>query len=389
MMTPAKPQARQWRIDAAIAVAVTLVQVGGSYAITSAHPAKSVIAAPVGYLLLAVSGLVLIWRRRYPVIVLAVTLVISLADAVLGARITYLALIVAFFTAVLARKRAAAIASLVIGYLGSVLPGLVTGKGPSLVFALTLLAWLLALLSAAELVRARNERAAQLAQARQDELRQRAMQERLAIARDLHDVLAHNISVINVQASTALHLMDRQPERALAALTAIHEVSKQALTELRSVLGVLRTGADGPPLAPGPGLGDLPELAARARSAGTPVELSSDGEPRPVPADVSVAVYRIVQEALTNTTRHAVGSAARVSVSYRRDAVVVSIDDDGPRTGGKRPAGPADGSGGTGSGITGMTERAQALGGSLKAGPRPAGGFGVVAALPLPAEGTP
>jgi signal transduction histidine kinase len=378
---PGRLSARQRCVDAAIAVAVAVIEIGGSYAITTAHPVQNAVAAPVGYGLLAAGSLALVGRRRYPVAVLGFVLAMALTGAALGVRTTYLALIIAFFTVVLARKRAAAIASLIIGYLGSILPGLIRGTGPTLAVALGLLAWLLVLLSAAELLRARRQRAAQLERAREDELRHRATQERLAIARDLHDVLAHNISVINVQANTALHLMDRQPERAREALTAIHDVSKQALTELRSVLGVLRTGEQAP-LAPGPGIDDLGDLVLRASSTGLRAELSYQGDPRPVPAEAGVAAYRIVQEALTNAARHAAGSTARVTVNYRRDALTVRIEDDGPVTN-SRPARSPQAESGSGSGLTGMRERAQALGGSLEAGPRPAGGFGVLAVLPL------
>jgi signal transduction histidine kinase len=387
-------QGRQRRIDAVIAGAVIVIQVAGTYATASwhpGHPGKNVAVGVFGYLLLVAGGLALLWRRRYPVPVLAFTLAIELGAGYFGIRFANLALIVAFFTAVLARKRAAAIASLVIGYLGSVLSALlVKGQGQlSLAFAFGLLAWLLVLLSAAELIRARRQAAAEQRQARQDELERRAMAERLAIARDLHDVVAHNISVINVQANTALHLMDRQPERARDALTAIHDVSKQALTELRSVLGVLRDGEQPPPMTPGPGIDQIDDLAARARSAGLAVVVTRSGEPRALPAEVSVAAYRIVQEALTNTARHASGSPATVRIAYTGNALRIEVDDDGPVTAHAQDARLPNPDGGTGNGITGMTERAQALGGSLKAGPRPAGGYRVRAILPVvaPLEG--
>ena len=218
------------------------------------------------------------------------------------------------------------------------------------------------------------------------------------MARDLHDVVAHNISVINVQANTALHLIDRQPERAAAALTAIHEVSKQALAELRSVLGVLREDGAAAPRAPSPSLGRLADLVGSAASAGLTVRVERDGADRPLPADVDVAAYRIVQEALTNSARHSAGSTATVYLRYSGDDVVVQVDDDGAAAGPARPG--ANGSGGNGqgangsggkgtggNGIAGMTERAQALGGALEAGPRPGGGFRVRARLPLAGGG--
>ena len=183
-------------------------------------------------------------------------------------------MIVAFFTAVLARQRVVAIASLVIGYLASVWPPWLIGQTghASVAFALELAAGLVFMLIVAELIRIRSQRGAALARSREEELRRRASEERMRMARDLHDVVAHNISVINVQANTALHLMDRQPERARSALTTINEVSKQALVELRSVLGVLRDVDDRRrPRAPIPGLarlGDLVDTRGRRRARG-------------------------------------------------------------------------------------------------------------------------
>jgi signal transduction histidine kinase len=227
-------------------------------------------------------------------------------------------------------------------------------------------------------------------------------EERLAIARDLHDVVAHSISVINVQANTALHLMDRRPEQARAALSAIREVSGQALAELGPVLDALRDPGGGPagdrtagdgaargaPLAPVPGVARLDELAARARSAGFAVSVTARGTVRQLPAGVDAAAYRIVQEALTNTVRHSAGQSASVLLRYGDDDLEIEVADDGtgggPAAGG-RPWAAVSGASGhraAGKGLTGMAERARALGGSLDAGPRPGGGFRVLARLP-------
>jgi len=197
----------------------------------------------------------------------ALTGAITLAAALWAARLNtwgaWFALLVAFFTASVAGKRVAAIVSLVVGYLVTVLPpGHTTGTA-----ALALLAFLIALLAAAELLRASRARAAEVASRRSAEALRRSSEERMAMARDLHDVVAHNISVINVQANTALHLMDRQPERARSALTTINDVSKQALVELRSVLGVLRDIDESAPRAPSPGLARLGDLADSAAAA--------------------------------------------------------------------------------------------------------------------------
>ncbi|MGC4811064.1 sensor histidine kinase [Micromonospora sp. DT228] len=202
----------------------------------------------------------------------------------------------------------------------------------------------------------------------EEEARRRATEERLRIAREVHDVLGHHLSLINVQASAALHRPD--PARSEQALTAIKQTSKETLRELRATLGVLRREGDAP-TAPGPGLDRLGDLI---RTAGRPeLTISTDlAETRSLPPEVDLAVYRIVQEALTNVARHAGASAAVVRVRPDRDDVVVEVEDDGTAT----PGAP-------GSGIIGMRERASALGGSLTTGTRPDGGFRVRARLPL------
>ncbi|HZR48746.1 MAG TPA: sensor histidine kinase [Streptosporangiaceae bacterium] len=363
---------RNWVIDASIAGIVTVVEVAGASSSHHWHGHEQMHVSPFWYLPVLIGSLSLLFRRRYPVEVLGITLAAALWGAALNVWPVWLALVVAFFTAVLARRRAAAIASVIVGYLVSVWPPwLVGSRGHiSVSGALGLLVGLTVLLSVAELFRVRSQRAAEIASRRAAEARRAASEQRLAIARDLHDVVAHNISVINVQAKTALHLMDRQPERAREALTAIHDVSRQALAELRSVLGVLRASdGSGAPLAPSPGLDRLGELASG--TAGIAVRVVTDGAPRPVPAGVDVAAYRIVQEALTNSVRHSGGRTAVVRVRYDPDALEVVVEDDG-----------RGGAVISGNGVAGMTERARALGGTFEAGPRPGGGFRVRAYLP-------
>ena len=386
MRLPARTD-RRLVADAAIAVAVTAAQLGLAHATLAwnhhhAHPS-------VGWgadLLLAAGGMVLVVRRRLPVAVLAVALGAALwAGAISHTGMIWLVPIAAFFNAVIARKRVAAIASLVIGYTVSFWGVWTSGPGhASPAVALGVAAWLIVLLALAEVVRIRSQRAAAIARSREDQLRRRASEERMRIARDLHDVLAHNISVINVQAGTALHLMDRQPERAREALTAIHEVSKQALTELRSVLGVLRTADDDAPRTPSPGLSQLGDLIHSARSAGLDTGLTVTGDWRELPAEADLGAYRIIQEALTNVARHSSSRAARVQVCYQAGGVRVQVDDDGPAI----VDGKGSGTNGTpqaaGNGITGMSERAHALAGTLHAGPRSDGGFRVLAFLPAP-----
>jgi signal transduction histidine kinase len=357
---------RQWATDAAIAALVTGVQLAVPLAHLKWNWHQESHPEPFGIMLLIIGGAALVLRRRYPDAVLWVVLGTTLGASALGEQMVWLGLIVAFFTAVLRGRRSAAIASLIIGYGASVWDVKVES-------ALLLAAGLITLLSVAELSRAWNARAAADRRGRAEAAARRASEERLAIARDLHDVVAHSISVINVQANTALHLMDRQPDRAREALTAIREVSGQTLAELGSVLGALReTGA---PFAPTPGIARLDELVARARSAGFAVSLMSEGEVRTLPAGVDAAAYRIVQEALTNAVRHSGGSAAAVRLRYGADLVEIEVDDDGA---GSAPTARA----GSGNGLAGMTERARALGGTLDAGHQPDGGFRVLARLP-------
>jgi signal transduction histidine kinase len=375
---------RQWAVDAGIALAVTAAQLGATYAINSSagwsgHHHHGTASWYV-YVLLAIAGLALIGRRRYPVEVLAVSLAATLAAGRLGSGLIWLALCVAFLNAAIARKRAAAVASVVIGYLASTWPPwrIGTAGHTSAGAAAGIAAWLIVLVAITELVRIRGQRAAAVKRSREEEFRRRASEDRMRIARDLHDVLAHNISVINVQANTALHLMDRQPDRAKEALTAIHGVSKQALSELRAVLGVLREGEpDGAPRSPSPGLGGLDDLLASVRSAELDVRLTVEGEPRSLSADADIAAYRIVQESLTNVRKHSGAGSARVRVWYERSGVGVEVDDPGSAG----PA-PADQSRATGNGIRGMAERVLELGGTFDAGPKVAGGFRVTAWLP-------
>jgi signal transduction histidine kinase len=387
---PAWPgSARSWAIDAVIAAAVISFEVWVSQAAANWDQRVDHQAPPgiLAYVLLSLGGAALLARRRYPVGVLLITLVTAIWASALGVSMVWVAVIVAFLTAVLARQRAAAIGSLVIGYVASVWPPWLTGRPghTSLAFALWLAAGLIFLLVIAELIRIRSQRAAALEQSRTEELRRRASEERMRMARDLHDVVAHNIAVINVQANTALHLMDRQPERAAAALATINDVSKQALVELRSVLGVLRDvdsgGVTGAPRAPAPGLARLGDLVENAAAAGLAVRIEEDGRAAALPADVDLTAYRIIQEALTNSARHSGGSAATVRLGYGDGALLLEVDDDGT-PGPPGPAGPAPANG-SGRGIAGMTERAAALGGTLEAGPRPRAGFRVRAWLPV------
>jgi signal transduction histidine kinase len=226
-----------------------------------------------------------------------------------------------------------------------------------------------------------EDRAARLEAERDAQVQIAAAAERARIARELHDVIAHNVSVMVVQADGASYALDTEPARAREALAAISGTGRQALAEMRRLLGVLRREGDiaSSDRAPQPGIGELGELLDQARSAGLPVSFTVEGDPQPLPVGVALAAYRIVQESLTNTRKHAgpVVSAA-VLLSYSPDAVVLTISDDGwgDLGGTALPGAP-------GHGLTGMRERVAVYGGSVTAGPRSGGGFEVVATLPL------
>ena len=230
----------------------------------------------------------------------------------------------------------------------------------------------------------------------QERQRRQITEERLRIAHELHDVLGHHLSLINIQAGVGLHLRDRKPEEAWAALETIKKASAEALREVQAMLHTLRPTDEATPRAPAPGLDRLDELIV---GAGLPVRSAVTGEPRPVPPEVDRAAYRIVQETLTNVRRHAGPTAtAVVALDYRPEELVIQVDDDGGEPA-RRPSGaaglaslaglapspPTPAPAEPGNGINGMRERAKALGGTLVAGPRPEGGWRVRVRLPLPA----
>ncbi|WP_230486782.1 sensor histidine kinase [Nocardioides anomalus] len=222
------------------------------------------------------------------------------------------------------------------------------------------------------------ERAETAERTRDEEARRRVGEERLRIARDVHDVVAHAMVAINVQAGVGAHLLDRDPEQARRTLEDIKKVSGEALTDLRATLGALRTPYDDEtvPIAPTQGLAELDELGESLRSAGVDVHVDIDPGTATVPAAVAATGYRIVQEALTNVVRHAGGARARVRVAREDDHVVIDVTDDGGGTG------PSVAPVGTGHGVRGMRERALAAGGTLEAGPHD-GGWRVHASLPV------
>jgi signal transduction histidine kinase len=220
-----------------------------------------------------------------------------------------------------------------------------------------------------------EQRAAEAERTREEAARRRAGEERLRIARELHDSLTHSISVIKVQAGVAVHVARKRGEDVPPALLAIQEASSDAMRELRATLEVLRDSDSSDGEAPASGLDRLDDLVERARSTGLPATVTISGTRRELPAEVDRAAYRIVQEALTNVSRHAGGAAAAVRIDYADEELVVQVDDDGKADPDAPPV--------PGTGLLGMRERVAALGGRLRAEPRPEGGFTVRAELPL------
>jgi signal transduction histidine kinase len=329
--------------------------------------------------LLLLATLPIAARRRYPLLVLAVTLGAALALELAYGSFQIAGALVALYSVAAHVGRPtsllAAAATAVVAVVA------VAGDAFDPVFALGVAAlfsasWLLGdnLRTRRAYLRELEERAARLEREREEHARRAAAEEQARIARELHDILTHNVSVMTVQAAAAGDVFETQPGRAREALSAIEATGREALTELRRLLGRVRPGEESARFAPQPGLARLDALIEQVRATGLDVELAVEGEPREQPAAVDVSAYRIVQEALTNTLKHALASKARVVVRYEPDALQLEVVDDGRGAGG-------DGEGGRG--IIGMQERAAVFGGELEAGPRADGGFAVIARIPV------
>ena len=347
----------------------------------AAHPQPH--TPPAAFLLIIVAGAVLAWRHRYPRAVLCVStaavVAYSLPGWVNGSSLLLPAIALGTLAAMVPLRRALGWAlGVFVVLMGATVannPLGTTGGGVDILPFTITVAMLAGIATANRRAYARSlrDRTAQEAQRRVDE-------ERLRIARELHDVVAHTMATITVQAAAASQLLTTSPERAAEPLAAIRAASKEGLRELRAILDVLRN-ADDPadPTAPVPGLARLDTLAARVRQAGVPVTVTIDGEPRPLPAITDLSAFRIIQEALTNTVRHAGPAAAAVRVSYGADDLRVEVTDDG--TGAPGRNGAATGPG-TGHGLRGMRERAAAAGGVIEIGPAEPAGFRVAARFP-------
>ncbi|KMS66274.1 sensor histidine kinase [Streptomyces sp. NRRL WC-3725] len=385
--------------DAALAVGVLGCMVAGSFAEPQGHHGLTWgvrTPAVLSLVLMLAGAAALVFRRRAPKTVLAVTGTVSLVECVTGDPRAPVAMsaVIALFTVAATTDRST---TWRLGLLTmTVLTAAAMLGGPLPWYAqenLGVLAWTGIGATAGDAVRSRRavvqairDRAERAERTREEEARRRVAEERLRIARDLHDVVAHHIALVNVQAGVAAHVMDRRPDQAKEALAHVREASRSALDELRATVGLLRQSGDPEaPTEPAPGLSRLEELADTFRSAGLPVSVARADQGTELPAAVDLAAYRIVQEALTNVQKHAGPEAeAEVSVVRVGTNVEVTVLDDGPgKPGAPVPAAGRAPEAGGGHGLLGMRERVTALGGTLTTGPRYGGGFRVHAILPV------
>lgn len=362
-------RARHWIIAVCVS-AVLLIT-----AVTGDHEAN---LPAVGYALVVISGLALGFGRKAPVPVLIVAGLCALGYNAIGFDVPAVAYLFAVYMAVRSGHRlvtviisVAMLVCLPLAIMASPADG-AAKEALAQARSVLELAWLIAAGAAGEALRQAERRADEAERTREETARLRATQERLHIARELHDSLTHQISIIKVQSEVAVHLARKRGEEIPESLLAIQQASREATRELRATLETLRAGNETPPSH---GLDHLPELLAGARGIGLTTTLSIEGERQDVPDAVDRTAYRIVQESLTNTARHSGAATASIKIHYRPDGLAIRIDDDGSAKPGAKPV--------PGVGLLGMQERVTALGGRLRAEPRTEGGFTVQAELPV------
>ncbi|MEU1268725.1 sensor histidine kinase [Streptomyces sp. NPDC005799] len=340
--------------------------------------------------LAAVSCGALFWHRRHPRTVVAVTALGAAGAGALGHLLTPLMLgpvMLALFRLAVSTDRRTTRTFFLATLVVVVVPAFAVdpNDNPWPLKTLGPAAWLLLPVATGSTVRMKGAylqavqaRAEYAERSRDEEARHRVAEERMRIARELHDVVAHHLALANAQAGTAAHLARTHPEQVQKILTDLAGTTSSALREMKATVGLLRQNDDpDAPLAPTPGLGQLGELTDALQSTGLTVQVSTEGVPRPLTPGVDLTAYRIVQEALTNVTKHAAARAAYVRLRYGDDHMTITVTDDGNAT---ASAAPAPGSG---FGLIGMRERAHSVGGALQAGHRLEGGFEVTTRLPL------
>jgi signal transduction histidine kinase len=375
--------ANPWAIDVLLAALVAVHMFAGLR-----HPVPAVAAA-----VLFVAVACLIWRRRAPLAVLVLVGSVYLAYEAVGyanVRALPFALLVVLYTVAVRRPLAVSVTAGVVLGLGVAVAAVVQPGAldeDDFVDQLVALAAAWTLGTGVRLNRIRTslleEKAVQLVRAHAVDTRMAVERERARIARELHDIVAHHVSVIVAQAGATRRVFDTQPEQARSALQSIETIGREAMTEMRRLLTVLRGDERGEDHVAAPGLGEMPALVAQMEQVQVPVDLAVRGTTRQLPPGVELNAYRIVQESLTNTLKHAGPTRARVVVHYGPDTLVLRISDEG-RSGTAETTAKASVSA-TGNGLAGMRQRAALLGGRLTAGPGPQGGFRVTAVLPVEA----
>lgn len=359
---------RRWVADGLLAFVLLVIGIGGT---GPAGEGQGRPATAFTYVIVVIVALSVVVRRRWPLATLGVAAVGTSLYLVL--EYPYGPILLAFMVAVYTTARylplkPAAIAAgiaLAVLELHTLVNGPIAGLVPGA-------AWVVVPFAVGVTVRINREAAER---ARNDMARQYADEERLRVAQEVHDVVGHGLSAINMQAEIALHLLGKRPEQAEAALTAISRTSREALDELRVTLALVRSTKEGETRAATAGLARLEDLVARMSETGVPVEVEVTGERRDLPAAVDLAAYRVVQESLTNVLRHAGAATATVRLAYLPEEVSVEVVDTG-----RGAIGASSG----GHGLVGMRERIAALGGDFTAGSAAGGGFRVYARLPLP-----
>ncbi|WP_431957821.1 sensor histidine kinase [Nocardia lijiangensis] len=368
-MTRARIGIADWAVSAAVSAVLLVTGLSGHRDSTNLDV--------LGYALLMIAGLSLAAGRRAPITVLAISGSCVLGYQAIGFEVPAIGFLVALYATVRAGQRLVALAGSILMVLALPFamllahPGWPVGEAFAQARDALQLAWLIAAGAAGEALRQAERRADEAERTREETARRRADEERLHIARELHDSLTHQISVIKVQSEAAVHVARKRGEQVPEALLAIREAGREAARELRATLEALREDV----AAPRYGLEHVPELLERFCATGLDATLTIEGQHRNVPAAVDRTVYRIVQESLTNISRHADAATASVHIDYCPDLVVVKVDDDGKAM--------LDGAPAYGVGLLGMHERVAALGGRLYAAPRSEGGFGVRAELPV------
>ncbi|HEY8340636.1 MAG TPA: sensor histidine kinase [Egibacteraceae bacterium] len=380
-----------WAFDGALALATAVVEMSALWLRDATAPDPVAFEGPKlqAVVLALLVSLPLTWRRIAPTVVFAVVGAAAVVGQLMDVPLQLWGLLVAAYSVAAHAERTAARAVLAVSLLGAVALLVFTGAGAYLPVTLVVVAaaWVTGdrQRTRRAYTRELELRAEQLERERENRARIAVAEERARIARELHDVVAHSVSVMVVQASAAQRALRRDPDRSEEALEQVAATGRQSLVELRRLLGLLRGGSDDTTFAPQPRFAEVDALVEQFRDAGLEVTLEVEGTPRPLSSGVDLSAYRIVQEALTNALKHAGPARVTVHVRYGADVLDITVDDDGGVVAAGVPAVAQRPSrdGGPGHGLVGMRERAALVGGELEVGPRPDGGYRVHARLPL------